>query len=98
MQDVKAESLSVSCSVVSNSLRPHELYVACQAALPVEFSRQEHWSGLPFPSPGLAENLQHKSALLHLLTMDLGQVTLHLGTISFTIYKSTAFRLYCTGR
>ena len=26
--------------------------VACQALLSVEFSRQGHWSGLPFPSPG----------------------------------------------
>ena len=26
--------------------------VACQAPLSVGFSRQEHWSGLPFPSPG----------------------------------------------
>ena len=26
--------------------------VACQASLSMEFSRQEHWSGLPFPSPG----------------------------------------------
>ena len=25
--------------------------VACQAHLSVEFSRQEYWSGLPFPSP-----------------------------------------------
>ena len=25
--------------------------VALQAPLPMEFSRQEHWSGLPFPSP-----------------------------------------------
>ena len=25
--------------------------VACQAPLPVGFSRQEYWSGLPFPSP-----------------------------------------------
>ena len=24
----------------------------CQAPLSVEFSRQEHWSGLLFPSPG----------------------------------------------
>ena len=30
--------------------------VACQAPLSVEFSRQEYWSGLPFPSPG---NLPH---------------------------------------
>ena len=26
--------------------------IACQAPLPTEFSRQEYWSGLPFPSPG----------------------------------------------
>ena len=26
--------------------------VACQALLSMEFSRQEYWSGLPFPSPG----------------------------------------------
>ena len=25
--------------------------VACQAPLSMGFSRQEHWSGLPFPSP-----------------------------------------------
>ena len=26
--------------------------VACQALLSMGFSRQEYWSGLPFPSPG----------------------------------------------
>ena len=26
--------------------------VACQALLSTEFSRQQYWSGLPFPSPG----------------------------------------------
>ena len=26
--------------------------LACQAPLYLEFSRQEYWSGLPFPSPG----------------------------------------------
>ena len=26
--------------------------VACQAPLSMGFSRQENWSGLPFPSPG----------------------------------------------
>ena len=25
--------------------------VVCQAPLPMEFSRQEYWNGLPFPSP-----------------------------------------------
>ena len=28
------------------------LTVAYQAPRPMEFSRQEYWSGLPFPSPG----------------------------------------------
>ena len=27
--------------------------VARQAHLSIEFSRQEYWSGLPFPSPGI---------------------------------------------
>ena len=35
-------------AVVYNSLWS----VACQALLSLEFSRQEYWSGLPFPSPG----------------------------------------------
>ena len=26
--------------------------IACQAPLTMEFSRQEYWSGVPFPSPG----------------------------------------------
>ena len=25
--------------------------VACQAPLPIEFSRQEYWGGVPFPTP-----------------------------------------------
>ena len=41
-----------AASVVSNSVRPHGLYVACQAPQSTEFSRQESWSGLPFPSLG----------------------------------------------
>ena len=26
--------------------------IVCQASLSMEFSRQEYWSGLPFPPPG----------------------------------------------
>ena len=33
-------------------MRPHRLdYAAHQAPPSLGFSRQEHWSGLPFPSP-----------------------------------------------
>ena len=38
-------------SVVSSSLWPHGL-LPTQAPLSMAFSRQEFWSGLPFPSPG----------------------------------------------
>ena len=37
-------------SVLSNSAIPRS--VAHQAPLSMEFSRQEYWSGSPFPSPG----------------------------------------------
>ena len=40
----------VSHSVMSNSAVPWT--VACHAPLSMEFSRQEYWSRLPFPSPG----------------------------------------------
>ena len=32
-------------------LQPHGLLIAYQAPLSMGFSRQEYWSGLPFPSP-----------------------------------------------
>ena len=35
--------------------------VACQAPLSTEFSRQEYWSGLPFPPPGDLPNPGIKS-------------------------------------
>ena len=39
-----------ACSVVSDSVTPWTL--ACQASLSMEFSWQEYWNGLPFPTPG----------------------------------------------
>ena len=45
--------------------------VACQAPSPLstEFSRQEYWSGLPFPPPGdlpdLGIELESPTSLLH---------------------------------
>ena len=45
---VLSEKWKGSCSVVSDSLRPH----GHQAPPSMGFSRQEYWSGLPFPSPG----------------------------------------------
>ena len=37
-------NVCISCSVMSDSLWPH--------GLSMEFSRQEYWCGVPFPSPG----------------------------------------------
>ena len=37
---------------MSDSLRPHELFVVHQAPLSTEFPRQEYWRGLSFLSPG----------------------------------------------
>ena len=51
----------VSCLVVSNSLQPHRPQPH-QAPLSMGFSRQEHWSRLPFPSPkGTIERKKVKS-------------------------------------
>ena len=40
--------------------------VACQAPLFMEFSRQEYWSGEPFPSPGDLPNPGIESGFLSL--------------------------------
>ena len=45
---------SDSGSTVSNSLQPVDC--GCQGPLSMEFSRQEYWSVLPFPSPGTLPN------------------------------------------
>ena len=50
------------CSVMSDSAAPRT--VVHQAPLSMEFSRQEHWSGLPFPSPGDLPDPRIKSASL----------------------------------
>ena len=41
----------LSCSVVSDSLQPHELQPT-RLLCPWGFSRQEYWGGLPCPPPG----------------------------------------------
>ena len=48
------------CSVVSDFLQA-PWTTAPQAPLPMEFSRQGYWSGLPFPPPGDLPNAGIKS-------------------------------------
>ena len=43
-----------TCACVQLCLTPWT--VACQAPRSMVFSRQEYWSGLPFPSPGNLPN------------------------------------------
>ena len=50
-QITKGPGAAVCHSIVPNSLQTLQT-VASQAPLSMEFSRQEYWSGLPFPSPG----------------------------------------------
>ena len=63
---------------MSDSLRPHGT-VAYQAPQSMEFSRQEYWSGLPFPSPrdlpnlGLPHCRQTLYRLSHQGSPDLGE-------------------------
>ena len=40
-----------ACSIMSDSLQPHGLYIVFQATLSMPFPRQEQWRGLPFPPP-----------------------------------------------
>ena len=53
--------LCVSCSVVSDSFQP-PWTIVCQTILSMEFSRQEYWGGLPFPSPGDLPDLGTEAA------------------------------------
>ena len=68
----QAPSTSVNHSVVPISLQ-HPQTIARQGPLSVGFSRQQYWSGLPFPSPedlptqGLNPSLlRYKPILYHL--------------------------------
>ena len=50
-------SIQKTCLLKVKSLSCVQLFattwtVACQVPLSMGFSRQENWSGLPFPSPG----------------------------------------------
>ena len=51
----------LSCSVVSDSLQPT---LPARLLYPWGFSRQEYWTGLPFPPPGELLKLAHPR-LLH---------------------------------
>ena len=74
-----------ACSVVSNSVIPWT--VVGQALLSMEFSREEYWSGLPFPPPG---NLPDPGIKLGSSVSSIGRWILypccHLGSPFMYIY------------
>ena len=45
--------------------------IACQAPLPMEFSKQEYWSGLPFPPPKKEIRMSPKSLQMVIAAMKL---------------------------
>ena len=54
-----------ACSVVAISF-VIPWTVACQAPLSIGFSRQEYWSGLPYPPPGNLPDLGIEMSLVSL--------------------------------
>ena len=69
--------------------------VAHQAPLCMEVSRQEYWSGLPFPSPGDRPNpglLHFRQTLYHL--RDLGHSYIHMHTHLFICIYVTYIYMY----
>ena len=62
LQGMKVKSESEDAQLYL-SLQPHGLCVAYQAPPSVEFSRQEYWSGFPFPSPGVSSRPRNRTSV-----------------------------------
>ena len=70
-ESIGGVSVSKSCLTLATPWT-----VACQAPLSMEFSRQEYWSGLPFPSSGDLPDPGIKPTSLCLLHQQVGSVPL----------------------
>ena len=64
---------------------------ACQAPLSMGFTRQEYWSGLPFPSPGDLPNPGIKLNLLHCR-----KILYHLGHQESPNYRLLVVKSDCS--
>ena len=70
--------------------------VAHQAPLSLEFSRQEYWSGLPFPSPGDLLNPGIKPKCPAFPTLQEGSLLLsHLGSPRTGIFVCSGHQHRC---
>ena len=86
--------LNICCLVTKLCL----ILCACQAPLSLEFSRQEHWRGLPFPSPGDFRNPGIKPQSLALAGGFFTSLTLsHQGNPNTYVYspKNAPCRFTC---
>ena len=82
-------------SVVSDSVCLTLWTVACQAPLSMGFSRQEYWSGLPCPPPGVFLT-QESNLPLYVFCIGM-QVLYHLHLLGSQLFshKSSFLLLYC---
>ena len=87
-----SKKLFVSCSVFVTTCT-----VARQASLPMEFSRQEYWSGLPFPSSGniLDPGIEPGSLalqILYTLSFRFGQILTASTLLVILLYIEMLFK------
>ena len=52
LSDRATNTFTFHFHTLEKEMATHSSVLAHQAPMPLGFSRQEHWSGLPFPSPG----------------------------------------------
>ena len=64
--------------------------VAFQASLSIGFSRQEHWSGLSCPPPGIFPTQGSNPSLLRLLHWQVGSTTWEIVSWRYTCLHSSA--------
>ena len=62
---IKYFAVCVNCLIMSNSFFVTPWTVALKAPLSLEFSRQEHWNRLTFPTPGIFQNQELNPDLPH---------------------------------
>ena len=67
--------------------------VVCQTPLSMDFSRQEFWSGLPFPPPG--NLLDPGIELDYLMSPELQEDSLHAESTSLTTTCHVSFHKCC---
>ena len=90
MFQVHNKVIQLCVSVCVCALNCDQLFVtlwtkALQAPLSMEFSRQEYWSGLPFPSPGDLPNPEIKPISLEPTALA-GEFFFHWATWKAYIY------------